>query len=105
MTETFTMTEAVTVTIERERDKYGRSVTRYRGHGPVQHGAAIVRMPKAYIEKYGKDQTYMVNLDTVSGQSSIESVVHVPTLREARAMVQALPWVAGATETYDYTKR
>lgn len=110
---TTTQAPISTLRIDRERDDYRRSVIRYSGwsedYRERREGAAIVRRPKIAHESptlpggtpnpgYGKP--YMVNLDTVRGHLNpdLDHVVYVGTLREARAMVEALEWVREARD-------
>lgn len=79
--------------IERtEKDKYGRTV-RHLSTEPFRTKVVIVRMPKGYIERYGKAQSYLVNdwqhpawIDGVSQGEEQGKLVNAPTLAAARAI-------------------
>ena len=121
-TTTTTRIKTTHVRIDRERDKYGRSVYRYAGWtedregypvpGATREGAAIVRLPApahANPEHPAYGKPYMVNLDTVRGHlNPDEHVAYVGTLRAARAMVEDIPWVQevrDSGEVIDYSHR
>jgi hypothetical protein len=81
--------------IERtERDKYGRTVRHLSSSDqPWNTLVVIVRMPKVYIEKYGKNQAYLVNdwqhPTIIDGKYQNEpegKLTRVATLAQARAV-------------------
>lgn len=75
------------------RDKYGRTVHHMslNSEGQVRNTrVVIVRMPKVYIERYGKDQTFLINnwqhpqyIDGVVQDEATGKIVYAKTIKQA----------------------
>lgn len=81
-----------------ERDSYGRSCHRLYGHTASTNWGTlgiVCRLPKVYIETYGKARSYLVNDWTAPRPAGVDLetagiVTYHPTLAAAKAHLIAV---------------
>lgn len=77
---------------DRSRDKYGRSNHTLMQFYPYKVLGVVCKLPQGYVEKYGKEQSYLVNHRTrpVSPEKPyIHEVTYHSTLKAAKAALEA----------------